>query len=462
MSERVNFTLKYGVLPDGRRFRDVNERWQLDFLRAMEEKSNFYGTTPRGHAKTWKLGTVSAGDLVLEKTRQEIFNVAVDFEQAGLLHEDIARTFQDNPELRDLVTITKNEIRLLHHPRSRAVTLASDAPSAYGRRPTRLNIDEFAQWTREDMWYATYTGLGKSPDPRCRIITTPTWTRDCLARRVLDHAKTDPAWTVIELGPVAGWIPQDFLAAQKRILPHHVYETQHEGRWSDAGGAWFPRETIKVIFVDTLPEGAGPEAIGLDVAISRDATGIVKVRRVDGFIVVDHITTFEPRRGQQIDLEEVEEEVEALAKRYRCPVVFDPYQAVHLAQRLTRRGVQMVEYAFTSEKRKALFANLADVISRGVLRSRPNATLERELLGMEVKQMSSGMWRIDHRRQSRDDVVVSLGLAIQGLPPEITGEPGIWADGTRIAATGYDEDILTSWTERGTRGVPGHTNWGDW
>ena len=433
MTDRISFIFAYGVLPDGRRFRDVYDDWQPGFIEAIDEKPNFYGKTPRGHAKTWTLGTVSAADLVLEKTRQEIFNVAVDFEQAGLLHEDAARTFQENADLRDLVTITKNEIRLKHHPRSIIRTIASDAASAYGLRPTRLNVDEFAEWTKEAMWYAIYTGLGKGPDPRCRIITSPTWDPNCLGRRVFDHALTDPAWRVIELGPVATWISPDFLAAQKRILPAHVYETKHEGRWTDAGGAWFPRETIKAIFVDTSPEGAGPEAIGLDVAITRNATAIVKVRRVHGLIIVDHISTFEPRRGQQIDLEEVEEEVEAVAKRYRCPVVFDPYQAVYLAQRLTRRGVQMVEYAFTSEKRKALFANLADVISRGVLRSRPNPTLERELLGMEVVQMGSGNWRVDHKQQGRDDVVVGLGLALIGLPSEIVGGM-TYGDGFRESA----------------------------
>ncbi len=132
-------------------------------------------------------------------------------------------------------------------------------------------------------------------------------------------------------------------------------------------------------------------------------------------VVVEHLTLYAPTKATRVDLTMIEEEVEALATRYHCPVMIDPYQGIGLSQRLTQRGVLVREYVFSGDGRRKLFAGLLDCISTGSLRARPHETLRRELLSLEVKESQAG-WRVDHRTSGHDDTVVAVGLALAGLP----------------------------------------------
>lgn len=147
------------------------------------------------------------------------------------------------------------------------------------------------------------------------------------------------------------------------------------------------------------------------------------MKRLGSLLAVEHLRLFVPTRRARVDLTEVEEEVEAVARRYQCPVYLDPYQGVGLSQRLTQRGIRVTEYPFSGDGRRKLFAGLLDLVSTGSLRAHPHETLQRELLSLEVKESLSG-WRVDHRASGHDDCVVAVALAVAGLAPQITPASG--------------------------------------
>jgi hypothetical protein len=76
-------------------------------------------------------------------------------------------------------------------------------------------------------------------------------------------------------------------------------------------------------------------AVALDVGLTNDATAAVVAhaeRRGDKTaVVVDRCKKWRGRRDWPVSLDAVEAWVEAACLEYRAPLLFDPYQAQHLA-----------------------------------------------------------------------------------------------------------------------------------
>ena len=145
----------------------------------------------------------------------------------------------------------------------------------------------------------------------------------------------------------------------------------------------------------------------------------------------------------------------------------DNYQAILMQQRLIQRGVRCVEFAFTMESRRRLFGRLLDLIEAGRIKSQPHTELKKQLLSLIAKKLPSGGWRIDHRQGSKDDLIVAVALALEGLPDHsiVELQPGI---GRRIAYLGAEQsaDELIGWQDKGTQGAPDRvrikTAWDVW
>ena len=432
--DRMAFRNEFIILEDEMPFGDKMETWQKEDFTALDNGQfrHAYLERPRGHSKTGDIGSEAVVEMVLGRPGQRLFCAAADEDQAKLLFEDVAGKFQRHPALRDLVRVTQKEIAV-KATGSRLRVLASDAPTAYGLRPDWIAIDELAEWRRRELWDSLWTATGKRPNCRMLVISTAGWDRTSICWEVREIAEREADWFFSPRGQSASWISKDWLAQQQRTLPAHVYARLHESRWVDGVGAWLSTEQVEAVFQEA-PDGDGPRCIGLDIGVVRDRTAIALVKRVGGFTIVEHLLIFSPTRQNRVDLTLVEEEVQALALRYGCSVWCDPYQAVGLAQRLAHKGVQVQEYPFTGERRRAVFATLLDLISTGRLRSRPHDAFRRELLSLEVKEGASG-WRVDHRSNAHDDAVIAVGLGLMGLPPETAGNLEVWTGVLRDTAS---------------------------
>jgi hypothetical protein len=454
-ADRMAFRRESIVLEDGSPFGTKMEPWQAEDFAAVDAGRHTYRERPRGHSKTFDLAVDMVTEMVLGKPRQKIYALAADEEQAKLLESDIAGIFTRNPALRPLARVKYNEI-IMRETGTVFRVLNSNAPTLYGLRPDLVCVDELTEHRSRDAFDAIWTATGKRPAARVHSISSAGWDRTHFAWSIREHARTDPAWTFLPRGQCASWISPAWLDQQRRTLPAHVFKRLHEGVWADAGGAWLSSEQVDGVFAGPIPEDdAGPRSLGLDIGIARDRTAVAVVQRRSGVVVVEVLDTFAPTRANRVDLTMVEEDVTAMAFRYRCPLVIDPFQAIGLSQRLTHRGLQVTEYPFTSDGRRRLFGGLLDLISTGCLRAQPHEALRRELLGLEVKEGLAG-WRVDHRSNAFDDCVVAVALAVAGLPAEpVVGNIMPWAGPSaaeRVAAWsrahGQSEPAIQTWDER--------------
>ncbi len=361
----------------------------------------------------------------LSERRENIFAVAADIEQGGILFSDIERMTLDDPRTANLVEITARQMTLKEPPFSTVKVMAHSAPTIMGIRPTMICMDELAEWRGRAMFDALYSATGKIKDCRLCIISVPPVGGGAVLSEVMELAKNDSSgrWLFSHRGQCAGWLDPAWLADQKRMLPVHTYKRLHEAVQTEGAGAWLDQAEIESVFSPMPENPSGPVAVGVDIGITRDRSFIAAVTKDagTGLFWVKHLLGYKPRPEERVDLQDVEQDVEAVAKLYACPVFLDPHQAVLLSQRLQSRGVFTIEYQFGQKSREKLFGTLLDVIRRRQLRCAPHSDFKMELTALEVKESLSG-YRVDHRAGAHDDATVAVALALQGLPHLEPGE----------------------------------------
>jgi len=336
------------------------------------------------------------------------------------LFSDIERMTLDDPRTANLVEITARQMTLKEPPFSTVKVMAHSAPTIMGIRPTMICMDELAEWRGRAMFDALYSASGKIKDCRLCIISVPPVGQGSVLSEVMELAKHDSSgrWYFSHRqGLVPGWLDPAWLADQKKILPLHTYKRLHEAIITEGSGAWLDQAEIENVFAAMPENPSGPVAVGVDIGITRDRSFIAAVTKDagTGLFCVKHLLGYIPRREERVDLQDVERDVETVAKMYHAPVYLDPHQGVLLSQRLQSRGVFTIEYQFGAQSRAKLFSTLLDVIRRRQLRCAPHPDLKMELTALEVKESLSG-YRIDHKSSAHDDAVVAVALALQGLP----------------------------------------------
>jgi len=415
-ADRMAFRTEAITLEDGRPFGEVMEPWQHDDFAALDggEYRHAYLERARGHSKTFDIGTEAVTELILGRPGQRLFCAAADEDQARLLFEDVRDKFQRSPLLRGSVRITQREI-IVPATGSRLRALSSDAPTAMGLRPDWIAIDELAEWRRRELWDSLWTATGKRSRCRMLVITTAGWDFNSICWEVRQNAEREADWFFSARGRSASWISEAWLEQQRRTLPAHVFARLHESKWIEGSGAFLTRAEVEGIFSEELPVGIGSRAIGLDLGVSRDAAvaAVVRQDQATGLVVIEALVTWEPRAGK-IELPDVEADVTELIARFPGPLIVDPWQGVLLGQRLTQKGIAVLEHPFTSESRRKIFSTLLDLIRSRRLRARPHEALQRELLGLEVQETAAG-WRIDHQRAGHDDHVIAVAMAAQHI-----------------------------------------------
>src|SRR4030095_2755065 len=157
---------------------------------------------------------------------------------------------------------------------------------------------------------------------------TAGWDKTSLAWRVREMAEREAGWSLSSRGQCASWIAPAWLGEAGGILPAHVFARLHEARWVDGVGAFLTAEEVDACFTQIPSSSHGQVAIGLDLGISRDRSVAAVARQVDGLVVIEHLVTWAGRPGAKVELQEVEAEVLALARKLDASVFYDPYQGV--------------------------------------------------------------------------------------------------------------------------------------
>lgn len=413
--------------------------WQTEILRGIFQSRFSLIVLPSGYYKTGMAALAVGAHLICEKRKIRSFGLAGDLDQAGLLSEALEEIFQHD-HLARLVDVTQWKISLKHGAKSVHETLASHVPSVWGRTPDLLVVDELAEATAqsEKAFFATVSALRKTKHSKLIIITSPSVV-DVTAHRILEAVRHDPAWNVQERTSddvEAPWLDTESEGVYDILLPPELRAAKHKGHWVDEGGGMVAREWVDRMQTDDFPDVAGRRAGGGDLAYSKDWAALAVAEQIEQCYYVPYLNAWIAPRGGKIDLTEIEDELYAVHRHFQCAVWnLDPSQAILMIQRLEKepRRVPIKKFDFSYESRKRIIARLLNLVEAGRFFTRPNPALKKQLLSLSAKRTPSGLWKIDHRPNQKDDLVIAAALALEGLP-EYAGVHKAMGLGERVTA----------------------------
>jgi len=231
--------------------------------------------------------------------------------------------------------------------------------------------------------------------------------------------------------PVAPWQSDAWLSQMRGQLRPNAYLRLIENRWVSSEGGFVDLDWYDACVDDAaepvVADKGLPVWLGVDASVKRDSTAIVatswdteakKVRLIAHRI-------FQPSADDPIDFEMmIEGTVRSFANRFNAREVrFDPYQMQAVAQRLTRAGVNMVEFPQSVPNLTESSTNLYELIkARGIV-FYPDADVRLAFSRAVALETTRG-WRIAKEKASHKiDVVVALAMSAHGAVHEGEANP---------------------------------------
>lgn len=416
------------VLEDGRRWGDAAEPFQWQDARAVLSGGwrQAYLTRPRGASKTTDLAGIGIAALLEQlPPRSRSYAAAVDADQGRLLVDALDGFVARTPGLGGALAVDR---WVVTNRRTGATleVLPADAAGSLGLLPHLLIVDEYAAWpgttAHRALWRHLFGALPKVAGSRLVVITAAgDPTSD--AGKLMARAQASDRWFVHEVpGPTPWHDPAD-LEEQRAELPAWEFARFVLNQWTSAADRLSSVEDVRacVRHVGPLPPVAGVKyVVALDVGITNDRTvaTVAHADRTDEgvFIVVDRQEVWQGTRKDPVPLGEVESWVLEASRGYnRAPLVFDPYQAIHVSQRLRSLGVRVFPFTFSQPSIGRLALTVYRLLRDHLLDLPDEAGLLEELATVRIEERSPGQYRIDHDAGKHDDRVISLALAAQHL-----------------------------------------------
>lgn len=456
------------VLDIGRRWGEAAVAAQWLDARAVLNPSSptpyHFLTRARGYSKTDDLAGMTVA-VMLEQLppASRLYALAADRDQGRLLVESLAGFVARTPELAGALRVDTYKATATRTGSTLEV-IAADAPSAYGARPAFLVVDELAQWATtagpRHLWEATTSALAKVPGARMAVLTSAGdpahW-----AHGVLQHAYADPLWRVHEVAGPPPWADPERLAEQRRRLPESSYARLFENRWTASEDRLTNIDDLKACV--TLDGSLDPSpthryVIGVDVGVKNDRTVVAvchteadrhtwtgaERQEIGRRVVLDRMGVWAGSRLRPVNLDDVEEWVETASRSYnRAEVVFDPYQAVGMMQRLQGRDVFCHEFTFSSASVGRLASTLHLLLRNRALALPDDAELIDELANVRLRETSPGVIRMDHDAGRHDDRAIALALAAHRLleqPDSMAGQQVSYVHQGGGRGTGRSDD----------------------
>lgn len=382
----------------------------------------------RGFSKTTDLGAMALVVLLTQAPeRGRLYGLAADQGQGTLLLDALAGFVARTPELGGAVRV--QEFKVVAERTGATLTiLPADSASIWGLRPYFGVVDELTQWHETPrtlrVWEGLTTGLAKVRGSRLCVLGTA-GDPGHFSYAIRNQALEDALWRVHEVEGPPPWMDSDRLAGEKRRLPDSSFQRLFQNRWTASEDRLASEEDLAACVALEGPLEPRPGvryAVGLDVGLKHDATvaAVCHAERIPGVehprIVLDRMQVWTGSRLRPVQLGVVEEWVEEAARRYgRARVRLDPWQAVHLAQRLKRSGLTVDEFAFSAPSVGRLATVLLQLIRERALALPDDPALLDELRNVRLRESTPGVFRLDHDRNRHDDRAVALALAAAAL-----------------------------------------------
>lgn len=330
------------------------------------------------------------------------------------------------------------------------VIASRDPKSAHGHNASLVVCDEWWQASPDlaealapsaarrapRMLYTTYCGLRSS-----QVDGNPLW--DLFTR----WKAQDPGLFVSYIGGPEGWkqipwITERFIQQERRRLAHipSRFRRLWQNEWSAGDeGTFLSSEEIHAAIDPTLTEPARGElgvsySMGIDLGYTWDwaAVTVAHADPASQALIVDAVRFWRGTKAKPIDLMAVQEEILALAGRFRlAKILIDQWQGLLLQQQLRRHGLYQVEAITLESTRLNTMATLLRNLFAGRrirIPAHPPELIEQletiraeESTRRDLIRFTSGT---GPGAGSHDDLVVSLVLAATALGKDV-GRPNL-------------------------------------
>ena len=406
---------------------------------------------PRKNAKSTIAAAIAVYQLIADRTDQapQIISAAGDRKQARLVFEMARDMILASPELSEVCTVHRNEIRCnLNGGTYRAVS--ADAGLAHGLNPSTVIVDEYHVHKKDDLYIALTTGSAMREQPLTFVISTAGHDLDSplgklytYAQKVVSGEVDDPTFGVTWYGPTEGeeFDPADednwrrtnpsfeimnldeFRSAHRSTRESEFIRYRCNG-WTSAQDSWFELGRWDALTDKDLPPLAEGDrcVFGFDGAWSGDCTGIVAYRIDDRSL--HKLALWERPDGDKswrTPKAEVRDKMRQLMDEYKpLEVAADPFLFQEELQTLTDEGYPIVEFRTNHvDKMSAASKIFQDAVLDGELSHDGDPALARHLANTDLK--------IDHhgRRRPVKDYKSSrrhIDLTICSIVAVSTGE----------------------------------------
>ena len=414
---------------------DFQRRDALAVLDTSDAPPFTFLTRPRGGRKTTDAaGYAVALHMTVAPPGARSYVVAADADQAGLVLDSVRGFLLRAPVLRSRIKIERRRL-VFSGADGEAVSsvevLPADEASSYGLRPFLVVADELSVWPDTDnargLWTAVVSAMLKVEGSKL-VVVTSAGASDHWSAAVLDHARTSPQWQTFETPGPLPWLSPEDLDEQRSLLTASAYARLHENRWVAGEDRLTTPEQVRACIGHTgpVPPHRGVRYVhGLDVGLVNDRTVLTiahRERRDDAVVVVvDHQEVWQGSKERPVDLGDVEAYCRESLRTYPGRLIFDPWQSVHLTQRLRSRGVSVEPFTFSSASVGRLALTLYRLLRDRLLDLPDDDDLTAELSSVVLRESQPGSYRIDTTGQGHDDRVISLALCAQRLASQGTG-----------------------------------------
>lgn len=211
----------------------------------------------------------------------------------------------------------------------------------------------------------------------------------------------------------------DRLEEQRRRLPEASYRRLFLNEWTEAEDRLTTIDDLQACVTLDGPQAPQPGTryvIGLDLGLKADLTAAVVCHLDDDTVVLDRINTWTGTPEYPVQIGDVETWLTQACTTYHpTTVVLDPWQAIGLAQRLTRKRIRVEEYTFSAASVGRLATSIHLLLRQHRFALPENAQLLDELANVRLRETSPGVYRMDHDPDKHDDQAIALALAANHL-----------------------------------------------
>lgn len=376
--------------------------------------------------------------LVAFPTRPLYIQVgAADRDQAGIVRRRIKDILFNNPWLENIIEIQRYKVRN-KNGLAEVDILAADVSGSHGETPDMLILNELSHVTKWEFLQNLMDNATGVPRGIVVVATNAGFkgtTADVWRRNAI---KSDD-WFVHIWDKPSPWLsPSDIDDAKKRNTIGR-FNRLYYGKWSSGKGDAFDERDIDAMLhlgdgPVQEPESGWMYVCGLDLGVSHDHAGLVMV----GVHVREQRMKLAYMRGwepsvvtNEINLQEIEDTVAALAMKFRAEVHYDPWQAKLMSQRLRKRMLRVIEMPFTGSRLSLMANTLKEVIENRKLEAWDDEEqrLRRDLGKLSLVEKPYG-YRLEAVSDEfgHADVGIALAICLPRAVEMLAGRAGLWPD----------------------------------